>query len=74
MMLDAEKPKFIVVDRAVSQDFGVSFIVILSNYHYWTEYADELTTWCNQNNAKIEGMTVNIYDEPTLTAFCLRWA
>ena len=69
----SNKPRFIVADTEVSQDLGVPFIVILSDFHFWTEYADELSDWCNKNPAKIEGMTVSIYNEPTLTAFILKW-
>ena len=68
------KSRFVVADIEVSKDLGVPFIVVLSDFMYWTDHSEELQAWCDQNNASIAGVTVNIYDEPTLTAFCLRWA
>ena len=67
------RPRFVVADTKVSKELGVPFIVILSDFMYWTDHSEELRAWCDKNNASIVGTTVNIYDEPTLTAFCLRW-
>lgn len=68
------RPKFVVADREVSKELGVPFIVILSDFMFWTDHAEELQTWCDNNNASIVGTTLNIHDEKTLTAFCLRWS
>jgi len=29
--------------------------------------------WCSQNNSKLEGMTVSLPTDQSLTAFILRW-
>ena len=66
--------RFIVADPEVSASLGQSVIVILSGIAFWNQHYDALQAWCAQNNSEIQGMTVNIPDNATLTAFCLRWA
>ena len=73
-MTRTSRPRFVVADSEVSKELGVPFIVVLSDFTYWSEHADELQTWCDNNNASIVGTTLNIYNEKTLTAFCLKWS
>jgi hypothetical protein len=69
------KPRFIVADLEVSQSMEQHIIVILSDIAYWSEHYDELIQWCKESNSSmVLGATLNIYDDQTLTAFCLRWA
>jgi hypothetical protein len=35
---------------------------------------DKLTAWCKTRNAEIQGMTVAIKDDATLTEFLLKWS
>ena len=68
------KPNFIVADTYVSQSFGVPHIVMMSNLSFWLPRVDELQTWCKEHNCRIEGMTVSVPDEHTLTLFALKWS
>ena len=68
------KPHFIVADADVCESFGVPFIVMLSDIGFWVEHYDALKVWCDQHNCKPMGMTVELPDSETLTAFALRWA
>jgi hypothetical protein len=72
LMLDnPNNRKFIVIEPPII-DAGIC--VVLSNVGFWTMYYNELETWCNQNNSHLQGMTVQLPDENTLTLFCLQWS
>lgn len=66
--------RFIVADPEVSESLGQPVIVILSDIAFWNQHYDALQTWCECNNSEIQGMTVNMPNNATVTAFCLRWA
>lgn len=68
------KPKFVVVDALVSSSLGQHTIIMLGDIGYWVDNYEQLQNWCQEHSAEVVGMTVNIPDERTLTAFCLRWA
>lgn len=68
------KPKFIVAEDVVSQSFDQYAIVMLSDVGHWVDHYEDLEQWCQDNNCAIQGMTVNVPDAITLTAFCLRWS
>lgn len=65
---------FIVAETEVSESLGVPIIVMLSNITFWADNYEDLISWCANQGADVQGMTVNIHDEKTLTAFCLRWS
>jgi len=69
---DWKKSRFIVAPSELIDD-GVNLIV-LSDYKYWADNMDTLTAWCKDRNAEIQGMTVAIKDNTTLTEFLLRWS
>lgn len=70
----AVKPHFVVADPEVCESLGIPFIVMLSDIGFWVNNYDALSEWCNQCNSKVMGMTVELPDEKTLTAFTLRWS
>jgi len=68
------KPHFIVADPEVCASLDIPFIVMLANIGYWVDNFDNLKDWCEQHNSKLQGMTVELPDAKTLTAFTLRWS
>ncbi len=66
--------RFVIADETVSASFKQHTIVILSDISFWAGEYDNLKEWCNNNGSIIQGMTVNIPNAETLTAFCLKWA
>ena len=69
---DWKKSRFIIAPRELVDD-GVNLIV-LSDYKYWADHIDELTKWCGERDAEVQGMTVAIHGDATLTEFLLRWS
>lgn len=69
----AVKPHFVVADPEVCKSLGIPFIVMLADIGFWIDHIDALESWCEQHNCKSVGMTVEIFDAKTLTAFALRW-
>jgi hypothetical protein len=67
------KQRFIVAEPEVCESLGIPFIVMLANIGFWNMNYDALKDWCEQNNSKVMGMTVEFPDAQTLTAFALRW-
>lgn len=68
------RPRFVIADNEVSKSLNQHTIVMLGDINFWAHYYDELQRWCWSHGAEVVGMTVNIPDEKTLTAFCLRWS
>lgn len=68
------KPRFVVADALVSQSLDRYCIILMGDIGYWTDNYEDLQEWCENNGASVEGMTINIPDDKTLTAFCLRWS
>ena len=68
------KPRYVLADTHIAQDFGVPHIVVLSDIGFWTSRYEDLIAWCKDHNADVQGTTVNIRDNQTLTAFCLKWS
>lgn len=64
--------KFVVVDKEVTDTRG--HVVVLSDFVYWSDHMNELTSWCNTNGGEIEGMIVYFEQDNDLTAFILRWS
>ena len=74
MTLSEHKPRFVVADSIIAEELGQRVIVVLSDIGYWTKHYEALQQWCQENNSEVQGMTINIPDDQTLTAFCLKWA
>jgi hypothetical protein len=68
------KPRFVIADDLVSSSLGQHAIIMLSDLEYWSDNYEQLHTWCQEYSSEVVGMTVNIPDDRTLTAFCLRWS
>lgn len=68
------KDRFVVADPEVCDSLGIPFIVMLSDIGFWVANYDGLQDWCEQHNCQVMGMTVELFDAKTLTAFALRWA
>ena len=67
-------PRFVVADHEVSKTFDTHTVVMLGDIGYWLHHYDDLRRWCEQNRSRIVGMTVEIPDAETVTAFCLKWS
>ena len=65
--------RFVVADPEVCVSLGIPFIVMLADISFWGQHYDALKEWCDRYNGKLQGMTVELPDEHTLTAFALRW-
>ena len=68
-----DKPRFVVVEPEVCESLSIPFIVMLADIGFWVDHYDALREWCEQHNCRPMGMTVELFDEQTLTAFALRW-
>lgn len=68
------KQRFIVAEPEVCESLGIPFIVMLADIGFWVENYDALQDWCEHQRGKVMGMTVEIYDAKTMTAFALRWS
>lgn len=69
---DWKTSRFIIAPSELIDD-GVNLIV-LSDYKYWASHIDDLTAWCKDRDAEVQGMTVAIKSDATLTEFLLRWS
>jgi hypothetical protein len=63
--------KFVVAESYLHESPG--HLIILTDYTFWVLYHAELLILCSQNNSKLEGMTVSLPTDQSLTAFILRW-
>lgn len=66
--------RFVVSDPVVSASFGTQHVVILSDFKYWNDHWDELLAWCQEHGCRLEGATVDIPADETMTLFALRWS
>ena len=48
-------------------------LIVLTDIGYWAENYELLEQWCVEHGCRPQGMTVEIPNEHTLTAFILRW-
>jgi hypothetical protein len=55
-------------------DDNCKHLIVLTDLRFWTLASDDLDRWCEENNCKTKGMTVEIPSDRELTLFCLRWA
>lgn len=71
--------KFVVVNsQSLNRDFFIDAdryprTIVLADVGYWKERTQELREWCEQNDCKLRGMTVNLPTEELETLFCLKW-
>ncbi len=49
-------------------------IIFLSDYKFWAERENELREWCKKHACVFKGMTVQFFDDNTLTLFVLAWS
>lgn len=61
--------RFVILTGLISD-----IAVLLSDYNFWSDNADKLEQWCEDNNCQQEGMIVVFPDEKTLSLFCLQWS
>ena len=54
-------------------DFKGQHLIIMTDFSYWSFYADDCIKWCHENECEISGMTILIPTDSLLTAFVLRW-
>ena len=48
-------------------------VVVLTDIPFWTSHIDQLSEWCRLHDCVLQGMTVEIPSDPTLTLFYLQW-
>jgi hypothetical protein len=73
LMQSWKENRFVVAGPELTTDGN--HLVVLTNFQYWNDHADELTEWCrNTPNTKNEGMTVVFNNEQALMMFILRWS
>lgn len=82
------RDKILIAEQDLNQDLGAGRrfavapselgfghrLVILSDFGYWVEHDAELVTWCERNNAILEGATVELATDQDLVMFLLRWS
>ena len=80
--------KILIAEHDLNQDLGAGRrfavapselgfghrLVMLSDFAYWVEHDAELVTWCERNNAILEGATVELATDQDLVMFLLRWS
>lgn len=69
-----KEQRFIIADpKWLSEEYKRPFVIVLTDIGFWADNADALVDWCEANDCKTAGMTVEIADEKTLSMFILRW-
>jgi hypothetical protein len=65
--------RFIVADPDLVDHYG-SYLIVLTDYQFWSDQHQNLAEWCASHNSKLSGMTVEIAETNDLTLFLLRWS
>lgn len=73
VMAEFKNRRFIIAPDHLLDKPG-DYLIILSDFEYWSDHYDELQVWVNDNQGHIQGMGLTLPDARTLTAFCLRWS
>jgi len=60
--------------RYVITEYDDHTTIVLVDVLYWAKHYDQLIEWCDLNDCEPVGMTVDVHDTATLTAFALRWS
>jgi hypothetical protein len=67
--------KFVVTENCLKPcDDQNQILIVLTDFNFWVTNHNDLRKWCEENNGKVEGMTVLLPDQRTLTAFMLKWS
>lgn len=69
-----KKQRFVVVPPTLLDGIPFGPVVLMCDFKFWSENADECAEWCQQHQCRIKGMTIEMPNEETLTLFSLRWS
>lgn len=70
---DWKKHRYVVIKDAELTEYDGPMI-IMTDVGFWADHVDECIAWCSQNNCELQGMTIKIPNQETLTLFALRWS
>ncbi len=68
---DWRDKKFVIADSALNDKPG--YLIILTDFGFWATHMYDLDNWCKDHGGDIQGMTLNLPTEQSLSAFLLRW-
>ena len=73
---DWKNQRFVIAPKHTFVDDNTDFkhLIVLTDIKFWVLATDDLNRWCEENNCRSKGMTVEIPSDRELTLFCLRWA
>jgi len=73
---DWKNQRFVIAPKHTFVDDNTDFkhLIVLTDIKFWVLATDDLNRWCEENNCRSKGMTVEIPTDSELTLFCLRWA
>ena len=73
---DWKNQRFAIAPKyTFSDDYdNYKHLIVLTDLKFWVLALDDLDRWCEENNCRTKGMTVEIPSDRELTLFCLRWA
>lgn len=74
LMNDWKRQRYVVLPGELVEGRPFGITILMSDYNYWAEHVDECVLWCKQYGCRIQGMTIEIPDDETLTMFMLRWS
>lgn len=69
-----DRPQYHLRFISVPWPSSSRYTIALVDYQFWYRNQLQLTEWCKINNSTQAGMTVEVPDEHTLTAFTLKWS
>ena len=70
-MSDIDTLRYVVLDPALH---GGAHLIILSDFKFWADHWNELVVWCDEYEAKFDGIVVEFANDETYILFKLRWA
>ena len=76
IMQDFKDRRFTVCPSYISRGFiepTYGHLIVMTDFSFWNDNIDALLAWCNDYECRVQGMTVEIPNDETLTLFCLRW-
>jgi len=71
ILADWRGRKFVLADPALHDSQG--HLIVLVDFGFWVDNYGDLERWCRNNNGQIQGMTVVLPTDQSLTSFLLRW-
>lgn len=72
VLADWRGRKFVLADQDLYD--GAGYLIILTDLSYWIPNLSQLTSWCNDNQAQVQGTTVLLPTEHCVSVFLLRWS